>query len=295
MKRELALLVGFVVAACSGADSDPGLRGGLRVLGAQYVRGALPPAGEGPAIVSLRVPHAQVLPGQRRELLTGSITANSEAVLIGQRGDPGYWIVTAGAPAIEEPELPTFRAELSFARDLSPGPLTLELCAVRVDGAIGAYRSVSLDAAARLRSDSLSVELRWDTQADLDLHVLMPDGRELSPDNINSYEAPAPGAAAPDPTAYQRGATLDLDSNGNCWLDGRREERASWPAPPASGSYVVRVATASLCEESVAHWTIEVWLAGQRVQRVEGTSQGFDTRAGAGVGAGVLATEFSVP
>jgi hypothetical protein len=228
-------------------------------------------------------------------LLSGTLPPDTTAVLLGLDGDRGHYIVTAGAPSIEEPAFPTFVAELSFARDTPVGPLVLSLAAVRADGAVGPHRAVTLDAAARARSEFLSIELRWDTEADLDLHVVLPDGVELGPDNNNAYTPPPPGASAPDPTAYVSGATLDLDSNADCRLDGRREERASWPVAPSPGSYVVRVATASLCAESVAHWTLVVWRAGMVIQRAEGSSQSVDPRLGSGVGAGVRALQFSLP
>lgn len=296
MRRWLSLLFGtWLLAACAPSESDPGLHAQLRVLGAQYVRGALPAVGTGPMIASLLVPHAQVRPGLRRELLTGSLPIAAESVLIALDGDAGYWIVTASAPAIEAPDLPTFTAELSFARELPAGALTLGLSAVQADGAVGPRRTVALFAEGHSQRGFLSVELQWDTESDLDLHVLVPDGTELWSGNLNTYTVPPPGASAPDPDAYRQGGTLDLDSNGNCVLDGRRAEQASWPAQPASGTYSARVATASLCSESVAHWTLEVWLAGQLLQRVQGLSQSGDTRLGAGLGAGVLAVEFSVP
>jgi hypothetical protein len=284
-----------LLCGCAGADSDPGLAATVRVLDAQYQSGPLPQAGTGPEIVSLRVPHMQVLPGLRRELITGSMPPGAESVLIGLEGDSGYWIVSAGAPSIEEPGLTTFSAELSFAHSTPVGPLTLAFSAVSAEGQVGPRKTALLDAQARARSDLLSIELRWDREVDLDLHVVTPDGEELYPGNINSYVTPAPGAALPDPNAYRDGGVLELDSNANCALDGRREERASWRAPPAPGLYTVRVATASLCGEAVAHWTLEVWLAGQRVQSVQGISQPFDTRFGAGLGAGLLACELRVP
>jgi hypothetical protein len=284
----LALLL-----ACDGADSDPGLSASLRVEGAQYEPGSLPPAGSGPEILALRVPHQQVLPGLRRELISGSMPPSAQAVLIGLEGDRGHYIVTAGAPAIDEPGLPTFRAELSFAT--AAGPLTLALSAVDAEGHVGPRESVVLAAQERARSPFLSIELRWDRELDLDLHVVTPDGRELSPRNINTYAAPPPGGPAANPNAYRDGGLLDLDSNGNCTIDGRREERASWSGTPAPGVYTVRVATASLCRESVAHWTLQVWLAGELVQTVQGISQGHDTRYGSGLGAGVLACQITAP
>lgn len=293
--RCLFFFLSVLCSACGASELDPGLRAHLHVGGAEYVKGAMPAAGVGPALQSVRAPHAQVLPGLRSEVVTGSLAKTGSAVLLGLVGDPGYWIVVAGAPAIEEPDFPTFRAELSFARDTPLGPQLLELSAVGDDGAVGPRSELALEAIPNPRSAFLSIELSWDSEADLDLHVVTPGGVELYPGNINSYEAPVASAAAPDPSAYLTGGVLDLDSNGNCVIDGRREERASWHRAPPSGSYLVRVATASLCAETVAHWKVALWFGGQLVGAVEGTSQAWDTRSGTGVGAGVLATELAVP
>jgi hypothetical protein len=293
----LALLVFALIGlvGCEGAEGDPGLDARMRVRGAQYVTGPLPSPGAGPAIISLRAPHAQVLPGLRREVLSGSLPPDATSVVLARMGDPGHWIIGAGAPVIEEPELPTFTAELSFARDTPAGLQTLALSAVRGNGEVGPRHELRLDALAPPRSSLLSIELRWDTNADLDLHVVLPDGSELWSGNINSYTPPPLGAFAPDPNAHRGGGVLDLDSNANCSIAGRREERASWEQMPPAGTYVIRVATASLCAESVAHWTLEVWLGGIRTQVVGGISQPWDTRDRAGVGAGSLALALTVP
>jgi len=68
---------------------------------------------------------------------------------------------------------------------------------------------------------ALVVSLEWDTEADLDLHVVTPDGVEIWAGNINSYQAPPPGTPV-DPAAWQAGGILDLDSNAGCVIDGRQ-------------------------------------------------------------------------
>ncbi len=284
-----------LLMACEGADHDPGYAAWLRVEGAQYESDPLPSGGAGPELVALRVPHSSVLPGERSELISGALAASATSVLVALEGDRGHYIVTAGAATFEEPGLPSFRASLSFATTTPAGPLTLALSAVDAQGRVGPRKEVALTAQGRTRSPQLSIELRWDREADLDLHVITPDGTELYPRNINTYGMPAPAGAAPSPNAYLDGGILDLDSNANCVIDGRREERASWSVPPASGVYTVRVATASLCAESIAHWTLEVWRAGQLAQTVQGISQSYETRYGTGLGAGTLACEFTVP
>lgn len=282
-------LFACLLGACS-SDNDPGLDVLLRVTDAHYVAHALPPAGAGPVIAALRVPHAELLPGRRREIVRGSLAPGSEAVLIGLADDRGHWLVSAGPAGIDEPDLPTFSAELTFASATPPGPLTLLLAAVDGAGKVGPYQSVALQALDFVRSPLLSVELHWDNEADLDLRVTLPDGSELSPDNLSAYDRPALVPADPSAAAA---ATLDLDANANCQVVGQRRERASWSAPPQPGRYVAKVATASLCGESAAHWTLEVWFGGALLQAVHGTSLSADTRAARG--GGTRALTFVLP
>jgi hypothetical protein len=295
MKRALAILCTVAAIGCEAASSDPGLAAELRVRNGRYAPGPLPEAGDGPEIVALRVPHDQILPGARSEQISGSLAPEAGALLIARAGDPGHWIVTAGAPALEEPDLPSFSAELSFARDAGRGTRVLALSAVGRDGRVGPRREVQLSALERTLPGELVVRLGWDTNADLDLHVITPQGDEIWAGDINSFRAPAPGTPPGDPQGFREGGILDLDSNADCVIDGRREENVVFAAEPPRGSYLVRVAAASLCDVNVAHWQVDVWLAGERVARAAGTSLGFDTRVGSGLGAGVEASRFDVP
>jgi len=140
----------------------------------------------------------------------------------------------------------------------------------------------------------LVVSLFWDTESDLDLHVVDPDGVEVFNRNINSWQPPPPGKPV-DPTAYQDGGTLDFDSNAACVIDGRRLEDVVWAGAPPSGHYLVRVDTMSLCGEVEANWTVEVRLDDAVIARAHGKSLEVDTTYSHDRGAGVLAVEFDVP
>lgn len=289
------LLALLCLIACDGVARDPGLDAELHVRNAQFVAGALPAAADGPEILALRVPHAQILPAQRNELLSGSLARGATAVLLQLEDDDGYWVVGAGAPAIEEPLLPTFGAELSFASYTRRGARRLLLSAVDAEGRVGPRQQATLQAAEAAQRAPLQVRLSWDNDADLDLHVLSADGQEVWAGNINSYKQPPPGAPAADPNAYKQGGVLDVDASANCLVDGRRAENVTWQSAPPSGRYIVRVASASLCGARFAHWRVEVWLNGERIADTRGTSLPSDTRHGAGLGAGVLASSFDVP
>jgi hypothetical protein len=289
----LALLA---LAACGdGASSDPGLAAFLRVDGAHFVPGAMPAAGRGPSVRSARVPHDTLTIGTQRERLSGTLDPAANAVALYRSRDAGYWILTAGIPTAEEPDLPSFNALLGLARDFPRGRFTLLLSATDRAGRFGARTSLALSAVSPSVDGELVVTLSWDDDADLDLHVIDPDGTEIWSRNINSWEPPAPGAATSDAGAWQAGGLLDFDSNAGCAIDGRDLEHVSWQAQPPSGTYRVLVATASLCGEMSAHWALDVTLHGRSIANARGLSVETATRKGAGAGTGTAALSFVVP
>src|SRR5262249_3084337 len=133
---------------------------------------------------------------------------------------------------------------------------------------------------------TLSVTLAWDTEADLDLHLVTPSGTTIWAKNINSNDP----STNPD---YTTGGILDFDSNSNCQIDGRRREMIYCPQPPPSGHYIARVDTFSLCGEIYANWTVTV--AGAASTMASGHSVDRDTAFPHVAMAGVTAVEFDVP
>ncbi|HTU63597.1 MAG TPA: hypothetical protein VMF89_34275, partial [Polyangiales bacterium] len=209
----------------------------------------------------------------------------------GMKGDIGHWVVLAGVPTAEEPELPSFEADLNLSRDLPHGPLFLQLSAADARGRIGPRTSIELEASALSKDAALSVQLRWDNAADLDLHVLEPSGQLIWARNIHSLRAPG---SASDAELAQAGV-LDIDANAGCSAIDRSVEHVLWRADFPSGRYRVRVATASLCGESSAHWSIAAHKHGEPIASASGISVPSDTRFGAGADAGVLALTFELP
>ena len=82
---------------------------------------------------------------------------------------------------------------------------------------------------------TLLVSLRWDTEADLDLHVVIPNGTVRSDDDRIWSKPRRPPGQMVDAGAYKSGGILDFDSNANCVIDGRRQENVSWTVAPPSG------------------------------------------------------------
>jgi hypothetical protein len=293
LKRRLSFAL--LLVACSGVAPDAGTDADLQIEGAQFFRGAMPGDGPGPAVAGIDLQTNDVRPGSRNKPLSGALAREATGAAIALGGDKGYWIVPAGVPDVATPGLPSFSAPLTFSARLSIGAHELVVRAVDAAGRFGPAATRPLTAVASDVADGhLVVSLSWDTEADLDLHVVDPFGVEIYKRNVNSYEPPAPGQPR-DPEAWKTGGILDQDSNASCVIDGRRRENVLWKTVAPSGHYVVRVDTFSLCAETAARWRAEALLDGRSLASARGESTETDTRFFHDRGAGVLAFEFDVP
>jgi hypothetical protein len=267
----------------------------VQVDGATFVAGALPDEGSGPDVIAAGAAHTVVAPATAGEPLSATLAGNAEAAAIGARDDVGWWIVPAGPPDPLVPDQPTIAARLSFSATAAEGPLDVVVLAADAAGVHGAATVVPFVVQRPAAIDApLVVTLGWDNDADLDLHVLLPDDVEVWSGNSNAYERPGPGEPADPPTAFRDGAVLDIDSNANCSADGRRLENVTWPIEPAAGAYVVRVATSSLCGTAAAQWWVSVRRGEDVIAHARGRALPADTRGPHGAGAGVVAVTFTI-
>ncbi len=269
----------LLCAACGGGADSLGLHAWLRVPGAQYIAGPMPRSSGGPPILQASISRPDVSPGLQDRSVDAALDANANGVLLGLDGDTGYWILPAGPPDPQQPDALTLDAPVAFSPQLPPGSFDLIVRASSSDGRVGEPFSIALQTQGQsMPPGAFAVTLSWDTESDLDLHVVEPDGTEIYWDHI----------------ASQTGL-LDFDSNQSCQIDGRRRERVLWSAGAPSGHYLIRVDTPSLCSEAVAHWQVQAQLGGSVIGRAQGTSTSFDTRGAHGKGAGLLALQVDVP
>lgn len=138
-------------------------------------------------------------------------------------------------------------------------------------------------------SGVLVIMLTWDTESDLDLHVVDPLGNEIYHGATSSVDTFTPGAAS------MSAGILDADSNANCELDGLRQEDVTWAKAPPSGHYLVRVDTTSLCGAPSAHWQVQATLDGAPIGAATGLALDSDTRGAHDRGAGLLVLGLDVP
>ena len=283
----------LALGACSdGASSDPALGSRLRLASAQFVPGATPVAKNGPEVATLELLSTTIWPGYAEQPLRGALGRSATAVTLALSGDSGYWVVPAGVPDVSAPDLPTFRSVASYARSLREGAYTLEARAVDERGQFGPPLRQVLTALpiapSRAVAGELVVTLTWDTDADLDLHVVDPQGHEIyhgAPSSRDLFNADSEASLG----------VLDVDSNADCSGDGLRQEDVIWAAAPPAGHYLVRVDAPSLCGSAAARWRLLVMLRGAPLAAVSGSALDSATWGAHDRGAGVLALGFDVP
>jgi hypothetical protein len=195
---------------------------------------------------------------------------------------------------------------------VGPGKHAVEVRAVDAQGRVGKAKEFTYVVLDPTPQGALVVSLDWDADADLDLHVIMPNPMaaampmeptiELWPKRTSSRRSTGPVPdGGPDSTA-----TIDVDSNASCVIDGRRVENFVIKQAPPPGGYKVRVDTAGLCGVSSARWHVRVLRDGNLVGEAMGIATPYDGYPAQGetmfgkqawpgtAGAGLLAVEFTL-
>jgi hypothetical protein len=305
------LFAPWLVLGCGGASSDPGYDALMRATGAQYASGELAidmTTTSGPTVDLISTNSTVVSPGLPSRSFTGSASKTATAVLVGLAGDDAHWIVPTGTLDTDTPGNHTFQTSLSFSATLAVGPHQLNFRAVDATGDVGVSRVLTLKAQSQIPMGSLVVTLTWDTEADLDLHVTVPNASDPTMPVVVWAKAPLalPPVGSSDPayTAAQVAAagSLDIDSNAQCVIDGRRQEDLIFPVapapPPPAGSYEVRVDAMSMCGQGVAHWHA-IAVVDDDVDHPVGEAFGqltdLDASRAHVAGSGILAFTFSMP
>jgi len=303
--RSVGILL--LLGGCAGASADSGTAAALRLDNAQYVPGAISAPSEDelgdsslPVVHTVNSINGAFLPGTSGHSLSGTLGPGSTAVLIGLQGDAGYWILPVATVDQTTPGDFDFSTKATFGQNLPPPPLKVVFRATNRAGQAGPAVIRDFGETPTVIDGAMVITLEWDTEADLDLHVQLPaagsDGglREISTRKRTSLLPPAPGDPPATPEQIQDSAYLDMDSNSQCVIDGRRNENVIWPITPESGKYVVRVDTFSMCGEIVANWRVRVFVDGIPQTALERTGQStdVDTRFPHGTGAGVEVVAF---
>jgi hypothetical protein len=162
---------------------------------------------------------------------------------------------------------------LTFPQVLPTGNFELYFAAADAQGHIGTVTEAPFDALV-VGTGDVQVTVNWDTDADVDLHVVDPAGSEI-------YWA---DRLAPS------GGQLDLDSNAACAADGVSNENITWGVGLApQGTYTVRLDYWSSCNASQTDYTVLINNGGEIVIH-HGTFVGPGDQGG--FGSGILIDTF---
>ena len=165
--------------------------------------------------------------------------------------------------------------QLPFNLDPALSQICLEVTAVDDSGAAGPPACHTLNV-AHPGGGEVQITVSWDVDADLDLHVLAPDGDEVYFGN----------------TEGDSGGVLDLASS--CVeYPVVRNEHIGWSAgTPLPGRYVVRVNHWESCEVEEIDYIVSIYNHG-RTSTFSGTFTGPGNEGGRG--SGRVITTFEVP
>ena len=292
----------LLVAACGGASPELGLDSLVVVPGAQFRPGDYPAPTGGPDTLQVLPLHQNAIIGGTFESVTGILGTSARGAILGIDGATGVWILPAGPPGFENPDNPTVSATLRLADDFPEGPFDILVAGVDEGGKIGEPGRGTIIAADVPPPDGqLVVSLAWDSAADLDLHVVDPNGGEAWSEDPNTIPYGGPGQ---DPNAFQAGGQLDHDGNAGCRTAGTPNEHVVWKKtdtfgnalpPPPAGTYIVRVDPHAMCGAASASWYVAVTDGtGALIAAVRGFATPDDVTYGKhGLGGGVTALTFT--
>jgi hypothetical protein len=163
---------------------------------------------------------------------------------------------------------------LTFPQVLPSGDFDLYFAAADAAGRVGTVERRPVNALF-VGTGDVQVTVTWNTDSDVDLHVVDPGGWEIY------------WGARQSPT----GGELDLDSNAACDIDGVRNENITWGVGMApQGTYTVRLDYWSSCNASQTDYTVLINNDGE-IAIHHGTFTGAGDLGG--IGSGILIDTFT--
>jgi hypothetical protein len=283
-----AVSVALALGAC-GKIEELGLDEPIRVTTAAYTAGPLPgsdfdaDAGTppvAPLVTSVESPSAIIALGAQGRSFLGRTTPDAYAVAVAL-GDEGraHWLQPVGAPDPTVMGERTFTMGIDFASDLAPGLYALRFVAIDGAGRGGTRTEFPICVVPdypdglnacdpQLAVPAALVTLTWDTQADVDLLLVTPEGALVS--GKSPTTTPDDGIVPPERLADPRTGVFLRDSNGACVIDGQRRESVLWREAPEPGLYLAYASLFDTCGEPIAHFTLTVW---RRTTADDGTTR----------------------
>lgn len=194
-------------------------------------------------------------------------------IIIGVDGYAGHYVVPLEGSLGEEELMVLMRVYLEG--ETPPAKLPLRIGVKDVRGRISAYMTQQLSVQS-VGSGDIQVSVSWDTETDVDLHVIEPGGCELYYGHKQCVS----------------GGWLDLDSNPACSIDHIKNENVFWPDGQAPvGTYTVKVDFYQDCDYQGANYTVTLHYCGE-VETYQGDFAPGTSDSG-GAGDGVEVAKFN--
>lgn len=270
----LAAAILASAAACGGDSTSPkpSIRNYFSQVTSQsgdvsatYNAGAAPAAGSGPT-ATIEALSAPILGGPAQVRVVGS--ADFSHVIITVDGVPGYYDLSV-------PANDTAVVLLYLNQTLPHSNFTVNYGVGASAASIGTYSAQDVSVTT-VGTGDVQVSLSWDAASDVDLHVVDPNGDEIY---YGNQELPS-------------GASLDIDSNADCAIDGKQVENVTYPSGKAPhGTYTVRVDYYKSCGVAASHYAVTVHVKGKSPQSFTGTLTGTGDLGD--VGSGETVTTFT--
>jgi hypothetical protein len=281
--RALPLVLPVVlVAACAATEPfDSGAGEPIRVQGGTFVEGRLPvrPDAETPKVVYASGVGGVVTAGQGDIAYNGLATKDAFAVGVAfPTVGSGYWTVPVDGPDVTQDGQLLFDLVLDFTPEVPYGLQTLDFVAFDGDEEPGPAYHAELCVLPEVAGGNFAacdpettpqnaiLSLSWDTEVDLDLVIVAPNGKLVTSKHPTTALATltVPREALDDPST----GTLSRDSNADCAIDGINVESLVFPGEPPPGEYEVWVRLHQHCGHAYVNWKLELL---RRVDAADGT------------------------
>lgn len=276
--RALLIAAALALASCSGEPQRVGLTEPFTVRNGVFKEGALPgtPPSDGgvsaPTVTAIESAGALIATAQAAKVYLGR--TSPEAYAVGVRLEDegtGWWSIPVGGADPSFGNELTWQFTADFGGGLAPGLHRLRFVALDSAGRAGTQRDVRVCAVPPV-PDNLHacdptiappravISLSWDSDADLDLVVVTPDGKVV--DARHPTTAAVDGTSVPadrlrDPST----GALDRNSNAGCAIDRIRRENLVWQGDPVPGTYRLYVNLFDACRTNAARYRLGVWRA----------------------------------
>lgn len=279
----ILLLCGISLAACRESQTyDPGTSEPVVVREGVFHRGALPvdDTATAPLVTNAGSVGGVVTQGQSSLSYSGLVSPDAYSIAVAMPGlGSGYWVLPAGGPDVTQDNQLVFQLTADFSRDVPYGNQTVSFVAIDGKGRPGPRYDTTICILPETAGNNLSacvssvtpqnaiVSLTWDTDVDLDLVVIAPNGkivRAKTPTTALVDAGVIPPSVVNDPTT----GSLSRDSNANCDIDSIRRESLVFPGVPPAGEYQIFVSLQSPCGKRYVNYQLELL---RRVDAPDGT------------------------